>query len=447
MEKGKIYMEKYISLKAKNYIKLQPDGKFFSLIIKNIRTEVGINDSAFEIIKQLSGEHRKSDIINNLASHFNESKDKVQKIVNDFLPSLGSGNLLSYSETPIKNPIEIKGSEEYFVPELVVLELTHKCPLKCKHCFVDAGSGPSMNKAKLLEILQQFINLGVQCIQLTGGEPFVYQYIEDVIDFLLLNGIRIQITTSGFIWNKRVERILEKLKGTGALIQISLDGFSESHNSIRGDSEAYTKAIKFINHCITRDITTVVATCVIDQELEEIEQLCIYLKKLGVSLHRIGGVSNQGRATINKISSKLAFDNINLFIDYLSSKYRGSDFQVGGFEDIDCHSEVNCGAGFRILKVSPSFLLSPCPMMDLNIGNLNNEKMIEIFKRNSKIFAKLSRPFDNICFNCKYLENCKNCIAEAFNNRKTVEKCHWFENEFKILEEDIYASKKNSIYF
>lgn len=430
-------MGTYLRLNESSYIKKQPDGNFLSAVIQGIRTEVGINTSAVEILKNLTGEYQLEEIIKNLAKKFSEDYSKIEKIVIDFIQMLDTGHLIKYDKIKSYTSVKIKGSESYFVPELVVLELTHKCPLKCKHCFVNAGTGPSMDRTRLMDLLYQFTELGVQCIQLTGGEPFAYPYIEDVIDFLIQKNIRIQITTSGYIFNKKVERILNKICKNGTLIQISLDGLEKDHNEIRGDEVAYSNAISFIKECIARKIVVVVATCIIQQKVEDIEKLSLLLRDLGVSLHRIGGVSDQGRATMNNIVSEFSFNKINRFIDYLKEKYETDNFKIGGFEDIDCSMEMNCGAGFRIIKVSPLFLISPCPMMQLNIGNLNTEKMEEIFSRNSRLFAKLRRPFDDTCKECRILDDCKNCIAEAFNNRKKVDECYWYEQQFRKADEII----------
>jgi radical SAM protein with 4Fe4S-binding SPASM domain len=433
-------MKNYLKLDEASYIKKQPNGFFLSAVIKGIRTEVGLNNSAVEILKCLTGEYTLSEIILKLSEKFSEEYQKIEKIVREFVRCLDSGGLVKYNENQNFSPIQVRGSEDYYVPELVVLELTHKCPLKCKHCFVNAGVGPSMNKTKLMDILYEFTEHGVQCIQLTGGEPFSYPYIEDVVDFLISKNIRIQITTSGFIFNKKIQRILDKITMRGSLVQISLDGLETEHNEIRGHPAAYQKAITFIEECIQREITVVAATCIINQSIEDIEELMGRLRDLGVSLHRIGGISDQGRAKENNLFPNFSFSKINSLIDYLKEKYETDHFKVGGFEDIDCSREMNCGAGFRIIKVSPLFMVSPCPMMQLNIGNLNNENMENIFRRNSRIFLNLRRPFDDVCKKCKLLEECKNCIAEGFNNKNKVDNCYWYTEQYLINKEATYET-------
>ncbi len=436
-------MDNYICLRDKSYLKRKPIGMYFSAVNNDVRVEVGLNESAESIISCLTGEMRIHDIVVKLAEKFNDSHEKVDKIVREFIDVLDVSNQLEYFSSPIFRKVLVKGSEEYYVPEVAVLELTHNCPLKCKHCYLDAGIGPSMDRLKLLELINTFSEYGVQCIQLTGGEPFLYPFIEEIIDLLILENIKIQITTSGFIFNEKVSRILDKISNRGSLVQISIDGLENSHNKIRGNDKAYEKALYFLNECSLRKITTVAATCVVSQEFEEIELLTIKLKKMGVSLHRIGRISDQGRAKSNNISSQMSGDLLNNLIDTLKNKYNDDSYRIGGFEDIDCEKEYNCGAGYNLINISPTFKISPCPMMNICIGNLAEEDFESVIRRNSSVFVNLRRPFDDICKGCEREYDCKNCIAEAYTNKDGVNHCGWYNDEFKSVEKEFSSSFNN----
>ncbi|MDR1522176.1 MAG: hypothetical protein LBS28_04920 [Streptococcaceae bacterium] len=52
--------------------------------------------------------------------------------------------MLVFSENPIDNPVEVKGSRAFYSPDLIALELTHQCPNRCRHCFLNAGIGEEM---------------------------------------------------------------------------------------------------------------------------------------------------------------------------------------------------------------------------------------------------------------------------------------------------------------
>lgn len=419
----------YISLVENNYIKLQPDCNFISVAIKGIRKEFGINQSAQDILELCNGTNSQEDIIDKLCKKYNENYDTVKNFVSQFILQLEDGNVVSYNNNKNLTPCKIKGSKQYYTPEVVVLELTHNCPLKCKHCYLNAGVGDSMNYKTLMNVLEQMIDQGVQCFQLTGGEPFLYEHIDKVIDYLVSKEVKVQVTTSGYILNDKILKCIDKLENVNGLIQISIDGFNESHNFIRGKSDSFEKTIKFLEVIKNKNVQLVVATCIAEQDFKEIEELCIYLKDKGVDLHRIGWVSEQGRANENNIKSNFGSNEIHLLIKELKDKYEDEKFKVGAFEDHNSNNNLNCGLGYRILKVNPSFKLSPCPMISKEIGDINNESLESIYIRNSKIFPSLKSAEEKLCKGCELIDKCKDCIAESIVNYKNVNKCHWYYSE------------------
>ncbi|RFT67186.1 radical SAM protein, partial [Bacillus clarus] len=329
---------------------------------------------AFSIIKLCDGTNTKNDIIKKLSLLYNEELNIVKNMVESFIEQLNTGGILNTTSTKNRRVVEVRGSKNYFVPELVILELTHKCPLKCKHCYVNAGNGPSMDFELLMKTAKKMVKQGVQGFQLTGGEPFAYRNIEAIVDYLYEQKVRTQITTSGFYLNETVKRCVKKIASVGGLIQISVDGFSETHNRIRGNENAFENAIKLIDYAKMNNVTVVVATCIVDQNLKGIEKLSIFLSEKQIDLHRIGGVSYQGRAEKNSLHTSVSFSDINKFIQYLKESYETMRFKISGFEEISTDSDYNCGAGYKIIKVSPEFIVSPCPMMNVNIGNIKQEK-------------------------------------------------------------------------
>lgn len=79
-----------------------------------------------------------------------------------------------------------------------LIQLTEKCNLHCEHCFVSAnGDGQEMDFEKIQDnILPQLLKNSVSKVTLTGGEPFVYPKLLNVIELLLKNNIAVSICTN-----------------------------------------------------------------------------------------------------------------------------------------------------------------------------------------------------------------------------------------------------------
>ncbi|MDR2082289.1 MAG: hypothetical protein LBP35_01430 [Candidatus Ancillula trichonymphae] len=66
----------------------------------------------------------------------------------------------------------------FYSPDTIMLELTHACPLRCRHCFLSAGKGNSADFDKLSIVADKLLSLGAYKFQLTGGEPlFILIYM------------------------------------------------------------------------------------------------------------------------------------------------------------------------------------------------------------------------------------------------------------------------------
>lgn len=130
-----------------------------------------------------------------------------------------------------------------------LLQVTERCNLKCKHCFVSSlpeGYDLSFEKIKNI-ILPKLIEANVTRVTLTGGEPMVHTNILDIIKLFNDNNIHITLCTNALGLNEEKIRILSKMKDIH--VNVSLDGFSsKSHGKFRGNEndEVFEKIINNI---------------------------------------------------------------------------------------------------------------------------------------------------------------------------------------------------------
>ena len=115
------------------------------------------------------------------------------------------------------------------------ISLIEKCNLRCTYCMPADGIQLSpkkdlMTADEIFLIAQNFVNLGVTKIRLTGGEPLLRKDFSEICSKLSQLNIDLSITTNGIL----VDRYLEVLKDTNILnINLSLDTLIESKfNSI-----------------------------------------------------------------------------------------------------------------------------------------------------------------------------------------------------------------------
>ncbi len=133
-------------------------------------------------------------------------------------------------------------------PVYVILYLTARCNMRCPMCFyLDEIKDPDKEEMALpeLEKIARSLKRLVQ-LSLTGGEPFLRQDIPQVVDmFARHNDVKyVTIPTNGSLSDRvveTVERLVVDHKDTHFRIPVSLDGFPEDHDEIRG-ARSFQKA-------------------------------------------------------------------------------------------------------------------------------------------------------------------------------------------------------------
>ena len=70
-------------------------------------------------------------------------------------------------------------------PKSVDLSITNRCNLRCRYCshFTSAGdSGSDLPKEEWLQFFEELNRNAVLNVCLTGGEPFIREDLEDLIE-------------------------------------------------------------------------------------------------------------------------------------------------------------------------------------------------------------------------------------------------------------------------
>ncbi|MGD2091758.1 MAG: PqqD family peptide modification chaperone [Candidatus Aminicenantes bacterium] len=295
-----------------NKIKHQPDISYIFIQDGVITRKSPVNESAVSILELCNGKNSIKDIVKTLAKKYSETLEKVEKLVTDFVEYSRQLGVLTILNQPKEkeNAVEILGSNNQWIPDTIILELTYDCPLNCIHCYLDSREPIYMNFDLLMKIIDEFKNIGVDNVQLTGGEPLIYPGIKEVIDYLCDNGITVAITTSGFLPPDKLPNLLpafDKMSKTNGIVQVSLDGFEANHNYIRRNPGCFKRTINFIEKVIEQKVQVHVSTVVTGDSFEELGDLSTFLKNKGIKVHRIGYMTDRGRAKSFEKKSKVEF--------------------------------------------------------------------------------------------------------------------------------------------
>jgi radical SAM protein with 4Fe4S-binding SPASM domain len=169
------------------------------------------------------------------------------------------------------------------------------CNLNCKHCFNYSGKaeGKLLSASEVIRLIAEAQEyLGIEEVQLTGGEPVQRPDIFIIIRNLLKRGVKILLQTNGVFDTGIREEILKIPEDRLSLI-ISLDGI-ETNDYFRGQgiTGKIIENIEILSQKFQIRINTLLSSKI---KWDEVERLAQIAKKLGLSL-AFNPVCPSGRA-------------------------------------------------------------------------------------------------------------------------------------------------------
>ena len=116
--------------------------------------------------------------------------------------------------------------------------LTYRCPMRCQMCNIwkNPTNRQEEIKAADLKTLPQ-----LKFINLTGGEPFIREDLDEIVEECYKHTPRIVISTSGW-FEDRVVALAKKFPNIG--IRISIEGLSQKNDELRGHAGGFDKGLR-----------------------------------------------------------------------------------------------------------------------------------------------------------------------------------------------------------
>ena len=116
--------------------------------------------------------------------------------------------------------------------------VTYRCPMRCKMC--DIWNNPTKPEEEFKpELLKKLPKM--RSVNITGGEPFVREDIEEIVKILLTKTDRIVFSTSGYFSDKIIA-LAKEYPQIG--YRISIEGLSCKNDELRGRAGGFDKGLR-----------------------------------------------------------------------------------------------------------------------------------------------------------------------------------------------------------
>ena len=138
-------------------------------------------------------------------------------------PLLQAGSSYEECKPHLVTRLKVPTEFHFSAPLMAWVELTRACNLRCPHCFVEAGAPREveMSTERILRLLDEWAEMGVFSVVITGGEPSIHPDFLKIVHHAYNLGFTVAIASNGMPLS---EKMLEQIPQDDVIISISLDG-------------------------------------------------------------------------------------------------------------------------------------------------------------------------------------------------------------------------------
>ncbi|MCK6440557.1 MAG: radical SAM protein [Planctomycetes bacterium] len=185
-------------------------------------------------------------------------------------------------------------------PFIAIWEITRACDLKCVHCRAEAIPNRDPREltweqgTKLIDDVSAF-GEKPPLLVFTGGDPAKHPDICKYIKYADSKGLRVAVTPSATPLLTR-EKINEMKAAGLTRMAISIDGSTEKiHDSFRKQPGSYAHTMRALKDALDAGLTIQVNTTISRWNINDIDNLCALMRKLGLTLWAVFFLVPTGR--------------------------------------------------------------------------------------------------------------------------------------------------------
>ncbi|MFW5639499.1 MAG: radical SAM protein [Methanoculleus sp.] len=330
-------------------------------------------------------------------------------------------------------------------PFMVVWDFTHRCNLRCVHCYLDAQE-PLPNELGTDEakrLVEELADAGVVVIAFSGGEPLMRKDFFEVAAHAHKNDIYVALATNGTLITPEMAG---RIRDAGVeYVEISVDGKNAaSHDAMRGIPGAFDRTIAGVKNSVAAGFYTCIATTVTRANYAEIPEIYSLAADLGVNRLMCFNFIPTGRG-VEMADQDIAPEERWDLMRYLLARTREGNgpealttapqvapvalageggVPVGHFyagEAIEGKTGLladfigGCGAGRLYCSIEPEGNVQPCVFLPIVVGNVRDTPFLDIWHSSEVLQGLRDRSrLSGSCADCSNKYICGGCRARGW---------------------------------
>ena len=241
--------------------------------------------------------------------------------------------------------------------------------------------------------------------------------LEQCISAIYRKGFPVGIVTNGYMLTPR--RLQSLLDSGLHSLAMSLDGFEEDHNWMRGNGHSFQRASEALDVLAlagSQGFVYDVVTCVNQRNYQRLCEFRDYLISKGLEKWRLFSIFPVGRAA-QHAELKLTAQQYKGLMDFIVETRRegkisasyGCEGFLGGYEGEVRNHFYHCLAGVTVGSVLADGSISACASIRANYsqGNIKTDDFMEVWNQRFQPYRDRSWMKKDECEHCKYFRYCK----------------------------------------
>ncbi|ELC8332987.1 radical SAM/SPASM domain-containing protein (plasmid) [Clostridium perfringens] len=395
------------------------------IILRNLNTNKihFLNKTASFILNNLDKDPSElskllfKNLSNNKNISIKEIEEDVKFIIEDFK---SKGFIKSNNSILNKNFKYVKVKNLY-------LEIISLCNKKCLYCYNEEN----ISKYEIIEV-NNIERLIKQCdpnilegIILSGGEPFLYENIEEIFILCKKYNLKVAMVSNGSLIDDKKAKMLSKYNIN---IQFTIDGYNTEINDLtrgEGSFENQIRSLELLQKNKFKGFLNIRVNLwkknLSYENIKGIVEICERFK-----ISRLDLVEAKKNGSFNEILLESDYKKVKLIIDKINSKI--NIIYERDVEEFKCELDrdlMNIEFGLRI---STNGNVYPCQYFLDNqfaIGNIYFNTLYDIVygDKNRRLINLISlrKSFIEKCTTCVYGDKCNaGCPAKAYINNGNI---------------------------
>src|SRR3989339_1605134 len=305
------------------------------------------------------------------------------------------------------------------IPLYSVFELTHRCNLICRHCYLDsAGAKNELPEAKIKYILGELARAGCLHLGLTGGEVFLRKDFLRICSYARKLNFDVRVFTNGTLIKRSDAQFLAEI-GIGG-VELSLYGKKDTHDRITRVSGSFDMTFAAIKLLKEYRVNVRIKAPIMKLNYGDYHWLLDFSKRLGLEciFDPVLAPKNNGdrsvlKSQLGKSGLRKVFSDRKLIPARPARKNSAAK-----------PPDINlfCGAGRDCAGIAPDGTVYPCIQFLYPLGNLKKKSFDEIWYNSKRAdYVRGLKSSDcKECFSCSKAAQCRRCPGLALLESKDI---------------------------